>query len=322
MIPPKVFSPSRVQLLALLAASVLVVGACSDAGTTGGGEREDVASTSTTAAGDETASAPKDEVLLEIEDRGAPDVEVPDEPASELGIEDLVDGTGDEVGAGATITAHYTGVGQSSGQTFDSSWDRGEPATFSLSQVIPGWTEGLVGMKVGGRRRLVIPGELAYGESPPSGDIGANETLVFVIDLVRIDDAGPSIDADAMAAVEERGAPDVMVPDPLPTELEITDEVEGSGDEVAAGAGVTVAYTGVSASTGDVFDSSWDRGQPVSFTLDQVIPGWGEGLVGMKIGGRRQLVIPPEQAYGDNPPSDDIAPGETLVFVVDLVGID
>ena len=85
---------------------------------------------------------------------------------------------------------------------------------------------------------------------------------------------------------------------------------------------MTAAYLGVGASTGETFDSSWERGQPATFPLDQVIPGWSEGLVGMKVGGRRELVIPAEQAYGDQPPAGSgIKPGETLVFVVDLVGI-
>lgn len=235
-------------------------------------------------AGD-SADAPKDDTLIAIEQRGAPEVKVPDEPATELEITDLEEGTGEAVGPGATITAHYTGVGQISGDTFDSSWDREEPASFALNQVIPGWTEGLVGMKVGGRRELVIPGDKAYGDQPPEeSGIEPDETLVFVIDLVRIDDPGPKIDAEAQAAAEKRGDPKIEVPDPLPTKLTVTDEVEGTGDEVKAGDQVTVAYEGVSASTGKTFDSSWVRGQPATFTLDQVITGWGEGLVGMKVG--------------------------------------
>lgn len=268
-------------------------------------------------------AAPKDATLIAIEKRGAPEVEVPDKPATELEVIDLEEGTGDEVGPGATITAHYIGVGQVSGKKFDSSWDQDQPATFSLDGVIPGWTEGLVGMKVGGRRELIIPGAQAYSDQPPEGSgIEPDETLVFVIDLVRIDDPGPAIDAKAQAAAQERGEPKIQVPDPLPTELTVTDDVEGTGDEVKKGDEVTVSYAGASASTGTIFDSSWKRGQPVTFKLDEVIPGWGEGLVGMKVGGRRTLVIPPEQAYGDTPPpGSDMKPGETLVFVVDLVGI-
>lgn len=121
--------------------------------------------------------------------------------------------------------------------------------------------------------------------------------------------------------IEARGKPQLGATDAV-TELVITDEVEGSGDEVTSGATVTAHYVGVSASTGSQFDASWDRGAPISFPLDGVIRGWSEGLLGMKVGGRRTLVIPGDMAYGANPPPGaGIAPNETLVFTVDLVDV-
>jgi peptidylprolyl isomerase len=85
------------------------------------------------------------------------------------------------------VTVHYVGCGQQSAKQFDASWDRGQPATFGLDQVIQGWSEGLVGMKEGGRRELTIPGELAYGANPPPGaGIHPNETLVFVVDMISV----------------------------------------------------------------------------------------------------------------------------------------
>jgi len=105
---------------------------------------------------------------------------------TELTVKDLVVGTGPEAGPDSTITAHYVGVGGISGKQFDSSWDGGQAAQFPLSRVIVGWQNGIPGMKVGGRRLLVIPGDQAYGANPPSGDIQANEALVFVVDLVSI----------------------------------------------------------------------------------------------------------------------------------------
>ena len=108
-------------------------------------------------------------------------------PAVELVTEDVVVGDGPEAKPGATVTTEYCGVGLTSRALFDASWLRGEPATFPLDQVIPGWQEGIPGMKVGGRRLLVIPGDLAYGASPPPGSgILPDETLVFVVDLVKI----------------------------------------------------------------------------------------------------------------------------------------
>jgi peptidylprolyl isomerase len=121
--------------------------------------------------------------------------------------------------------------------------------------------------------------------------------------------------------IEARGKPQLGATEPV-IELVVTDEVEGSGDEVTAGATVTAHYVGVSASTGAQFDASWDRGAPISFPLNGVIQGWSEGLLGMKVGGRRTLVIPGEMAYGSNPPPGaGIAPNETLVFTVDLVDV-
>lgn len=106
-----------------------------------------------------------------------------------------------------------------------------------------------------------------------------------------------------------------------PTELVVSDPCPGDGPAVAPNASVTAHYVGISLSTAAVFDSSWDRGEPATFPLSGVIAGWQQGLPGMSVGGRRILVIPANLAYGDTPPpGSGIAPGETLVFVVDMVG--
>ena len=106
-------------------------------------------------------------------------------PATSLVTLDVVEGTGEAVPAGATVTVDYCGVGLDSGAIFDSSFARGQPATFPLDGVIAGWQEGIPGMKPGGRRVLIIPGDLAYGPQPPPGSgIGPNETLVFVVDML------------------------------------------------------------------------------------------------------------------------------------------
>ncbi|MDX6465239.1 MAG: peptidylprolyl isomerase [Gaiellaceae bacterium] len=108
-----------------------------------------------------------------------------------------------------------------------------------------------------------------------------------------------------------------------PAQLEIEDLVVGDGDEAAPGHQVDVHYVGVAWSTGEQFDASWDRGSPFGFGLGQgqVIRGWDEGVAGMKVGGRRRLTIPPGLAYGDRGAGGVIGPGETLVFVVDLLGV-
>jgi peptidylprolyl isomerase len=106
-----------------------------------------------------------------------------------------------------------------------------------------------------------------------------------------------------------------------PTQLEITDIWEGDGEVAKAGDTVQVHYVGVAYSTGEEFDASWSRGAPLEFRLGvgQVIAGWDQGVQGMRVGGRRQLIIPPGLAYGDRGAGRSIAPGETLIFVCDLV---
>jgi peptidylprolyl isomerase len=119
--------------------------------------------------------------------------------------------------------------------------------------------------------------------------------------------------------------PQVSIPDEQPpTELVADDVTIGDGPEATAGSGVTVHYVGVSWSTGDEFDASWNRMEPFRFGLGQgqVIQGWDEGVQGMKVGGRRRLTIPPHLGYGAGGIGGVIAPNETLVFVVDLLGVD
>jgi peptidylprolyl isomerase len=161
----------------------------------GGGDDDSTASkaSTTTTAADATSSTVAPASVTPLTCAGPdgtntdltkkPTVTVPKAPATKLTCQDLVVGDGDAVKAGDTVTVQYVGVSQSTGKQFDASWDRGEPATFPLSGVIKGWTDGIPGMKVGGRRVLTIPGDQAYGAEGRPPDIGPNDTLVFVIDL-------------------------------------------------------------------------------------------------------------------------------------------
>jgi peptidylprolyl isomerase len=154
---------------------------------------------------------------------------------------------------------------------------------------------------------------LAACGSDPGDEPAAGET-------VTPSPTDTSAAPDALAILESlypgRGEP--------PTELVITDLTEGDGAVVAPGQRAVVQYWGVRWSDGGTFDSSWSRGQPFAFVLGagQVISGWDLGVDGMRIGGRRVLVIPPGLAYGDRGAGNVIGPGETLVFVVDLVGTE
>ncbi len=231
-------------------------------------------------------------------------------PAPGLLIEDTVPGTGAEATAGQTVLVHYTGwlhdpaAPNGRGQKFDSSKDRGEPFEFDLGagRVIQGWDQGVQGMKVGGTRVLTIPPELGYGARGAGGVIPPNATLVFEVELLA---------------------------EPERVPLQYDDVVEGSGAEAVAGQRVSVHYTGwlfdpsQPDGRGKKFDSSKDRGQPFRFHLGggEVIRGWDDGVQGMKVGGTRVLVIPPELGYGPRGAGGVIPPNATLLFEVDLLGV-
>ena len=134
--------------------------------------------------------------------------------------------------------------------------------------------------------------------------------------------ATTSESTSAEAAGGEKTKPKVTVPKGAPPkQLEAKELEEGSGAEAKAGDKVTVQYVGVDYKNGKEFDSSWSRNEPFSFTLGagEVIPGWDQGVEGMKVGGRRELIIPPELAYGEAGAPPAIGPNETLVFVIDLL---
>lgn len=305
---------------------LLLVGAACGAG-------DDTADVTGTQRDSDSSVAPGDlppagaEVVSVSEDLDqAPEVELEpsDEAPTEVVIEDVVVGDGETVEAGATVEVQYTGL-LTDGTEFDSSWSRGASATFGLDQVIPGWGQGLVGMQVGGRRTLVIPAELGYGASgTPDGTIPPGATLVFVVDLVAVVPLPPAGVTVASVTDDLSTRPEVELEptEVAPAEVEVQDVVVGEGTAVAEGDTLTVQYLGL-LTNGTEFDSSWSMGEPATFPLDGVIPGWQEGLVGMQVGGRRLLVIPPDYAYGpDGTPDGAVPPQATLVFVVDLVSID
>ncbi len=149
------------------------------------------------------------------------------------------------------------------------------------------------------------------GSSP-----GASGSTTSTIPATASAEGKPCV---ALADPVPSGAPDVPVEvGPAPAKLVVRDLTPGTGAEVVAGTTITADYVGVSCSTGKIFDDSYSRGQAATFSLDGVIPGWQQGLVGMKVGGTRLLGIPPDLAYGADGQPPVIAPYETLWFVVQL----
>lgn len=217
-------------------------------------------------------------------------------------------GEGAEAQAGQNVIVHYTGwlfdesAPEHKGKKFDSSLDRNDPFSFPLGggRVIKGWDIGVQGMKEGGERTLVIPPEMGYGPRGAGGAIPPNATLVFDVKLLKV------------------------------IKTDVVDTKVGEGAEANEGQTVTVHYTGwlfdknAPENKGTKFDSSRDRDEPFDFPLGQghVIQGWDEGVQGMKVGGQRTLVIPPEMGYGRQGAGGVIPPNATLVFEVELLEIN
>lgn len=242
---------------------------------------------------------------------------------------DLKPGIGEECPPGAKVKIHYTGW-LPDGTVFDSSRQRGAPADFALPALIAGWREGIPGMKKGGVRKLVISPEKGYG-GQAQGKIPANSTLIFEVELI-----GFSGGAEPGVKTRPRRSPlpkdlSKLSDGTLPTDedkelkplgtggLLYRDLKAGDGEEVLPGATCAMDYIGWLRSNGDIFDSSFRREQPFVSELGGLVRGWQQGIPGMKVGGVRKLVIPPELAYGPEG-RGGIPPNATLVFEVEILG--
>lgn len=164
--------------------------------------------------------------------------------------------------------------------------------------------------------------------SAPAGSDAPYVTTDCAVSGVGVASAEPPSVGDTYGpvtvSVSEAGVPIVSIAAAAPPtqELESYDLLVGDGAEATEGATITFNYCGIGMQTRTLFDSSWTRGQPLTYGLDELIPGWGLGLPGMKVGGQRLLIIPGDLAYGPNPnPESGILPNETLVFVVELVDV-
>jgi peptidylprolyl isomerase len=241
-----------------------------------------------------------------------PDVKAPpadaEKTASGLASKVLTPGTGkDKPTLTDSVEVHYTGW-TTDGRMFDSSVKRGQPARFPVSGVIKGWTEGLQLMTVGEKRRFWIPANLAYGDSPGGGRPAG--MLVFDVELLGIT-SPPKVPPDVAAPPKNAKK----------TKSGIAYRVltKGKGKEhPTADSTVEVHYSGWT-TDGKMFDSSVTRGQPATFPLKAVIPGWTEGVQLMVVGEKTRFWIPGNLAY-DNSPRPG-APKGTLVFDVELLAI-
>jgi peptidylprolyl isomerase len=256
------------------------------------------------------APAPKPNAIPAPADVAAPPADAT-KTASGLAWKNLTKGTGTEHPAEAdTVKVHYTGW-TADGRMFDSSVARGEPTSFPLNGVIPGWTEGVQLMVVGDKTRFWIPGKLAYGDGPSRRGEPVGQ-LCFEIELLEVKKAPPppAVPEDVAAAPKSAKktasglAYRVLTKGKGKKHPQATDRVE-------------VHYSGWT-TDGKMFDSSVARGEPAQFRLDQVIKGWTEGVQLMVEGEKTRFWIPAELAYGATPKRPG-APAGMLVFDIELL---
>jgi FKBP-type peptidyl-prolyl cis-trans isomerase len=249
-----------------------------------------------------------------------PKVQVPKTLPTKLIITDIKEGTGAPAKKGDIVAVNYIGVRSADGTEFDNSYDRGQtfPVTLGEGSVIKGWDQGLVGIKVGGRRQLDIPADLAYGNSPQGAVIKAGDALTFVIDAISIT---PGVDVPT-ANVEDKPTVDIK-PSVGATTSSHTDLVVGTGTSAVTGSTAYLQLIAYRGDTGAEIQSSWETGAPISLPLDaHTLVGIVSGVTGMKIGGRRELIIPPADGFGEAGSSSLGLPANTdLILVVDLVQV-
>ncbi|KOG31170.1 FKBP-type peptidyl-prolyl cis-trans isomerase [Streptomyces resistomycificus] len=256
------------------------------------------------------------------------------DPSKDLAVKTITPGNGTTVAENDYIQANYLGQIWDTAKVFDNSYDRKTPLLIQLapSSIIDGWRYALAGKKTGSRVQFAVPPTWGYGkEGYTQGGIKGTDTLVFVVDLLKTFNAKSSAKGSEVAQDDgdlpkvgtntDGKAPSIEVPKAdAPTKLVANYVIEGDGEEVAAENTVLVQYKGVLWDGGKEFDSTYSRKALTSFSLQQVVKGWSQGLTGKKVGSRVLVVVPPNLGYGDSPPAgSDIKKDSTLVFSVDIL---
>ena len=264
---------------------------------------------------------PNSQIILEVELLSVKPAPMPEIIAEDkytkkdsgLKYFDIAVGNGAEAKEKNSISSHFTiWVKNENGYDYIVTSEGQDPLDFIVGKkdlVIPGWDEGVLGMKIGGIRQLIIPASLGFG-AQGKGDIPPNADLVMEIQLLDVREPRTA------EKVEEKNYTTTQ------SGLKLFDIKTGTGNSPVKGQTVVVNYTGW-LQDGTQFDSSLDRNEPFSFQfgVGNVIPGWDEGLATMKVGGKRQLVIPAALGYGDKGAGSTIPPGATLVFDIELLEV-
>jgi peptidylprolyl isomerase len=327
---PPVKLRTSVALAATLAATLTLTacgesdGSSDDASPSASASAESSASADATTAPEPTAEDVAALEAVEVDgDAGAePELVFSDLTVSVPTTRNVDAGDGTELADGMKVTMQYVAY-DAAGQKLGSTWETDAPQSFVLGD--PSFdllTEPLTGQQVGAR--LLIANPTYDAENNPS-------TVVNLIEIVDAREIPTRAEGEAVEPAEglptvtlaDDGAPSVEFPEgyEAPDELVAQTLIKGDGAEVTADQTVTAHYTGWTLD-GTVFDSSWERGEPSSFSLQGVIEGWTEGLAGQTVGSQVLLVIPAEQAYGAEESADNELAGQDLVFVVDILDAD
>jgi len=244
-----------------------------------------------------------------------PTVDLPTELSDELQITVLSPGEGEPAVTGDTVIVDYVGVRSSDGVEFDNSYDRFEPFPVALGtgSVIQGWDDGLVDAKTGARIQLDIPSDLAYGAEARGDIIGENEALTFIIDVRAVIPQADLADEPTEAGVPESDGA---------TEVTWVDLIEGDGAELEEGQTAVLRLVLFRADNLVALDSTWaDEAIQLPMT-EGSFAGLVEGMPGMKVGGRRAVIIPPDKGFGpDGDPTTGLPADTDIVIVVDLIGV-
>jgi peptidylprolyl isomerase len=246
----------------------------------------------------------------------------------------VIAGNGDAAADGDSVKMNYTLYNGTTGEEIEKSeYTEGSELSYPIDTAATsfvGLSKALACTTVGTRIVAVIPNAEGFGDQAAQAGLTPEDTLVFVIDVTGIA-AEPLAEASGEPVAPLDGFPDVAfadgnptvtIPDgPVPSEFAISTLIQGAGDVVPEGATVVVNYEGVNWNSGVVFDSSFDRGSPATFSTTEVIPGFRDAIVGQKIGSRVVVIIPSELGYRDAGSGDLIKGGDTIFFVVDILGV-
>ena len=243
----------------------------------------------------------------------------------------VAEGKGEAVKDGDVVKINYVAVNGRTGKQFDNSFKAESPMTVTLKEgaILPGFVKGLTGQKIGSRVLVAIPPKDGFGQAQDQLGIKADDTMVFLFDLVS------KVPTKATGEEPElpQASPRIVEKDGQPTGVETTKDtpkdpkkaaayvaIKGDGEKVGKDASITAHYVGQVYPDGKVFDESWPKGSPASFQLSGLVKCWQDLIPGQTLGSRVVLVCPADTAYGDSPPEGGtIKKGDTLTFVIDLL---